>query len=190
MIAPPGQSRRARATGARPARALLLPRLLAAASDVTALFGGSRTGAPTGGLHAHDVGEKRPPQRLAEDRGRELDRTGFALRLRDDARTDRGALLLVGHHSRSRGARLRLSAGVFADHDRTAIGARHGAAQEDQILIGSHLDDLEVGHRHPLVAHPARHALTLEHASGKRPVTDRAAVAEVLVRTVRARESR
>src|SRR5688572_26102681 len=78
---------------------------------------------------------------------------------------------------------------MLANDDGAAVRARNRAAEEDEILIRTDLDDLEVGDGHALVTHAARHALTLEDAPRIGAVTDRPAVTEILVGAVRAGET-
>ena len=53
---------------------------------------------------------------------------------------------------------------VRPDLDDAALRAGHGAADEQQVLVGDHVDDLEAALGHALVAHLARAANALEHA--------------------------
>src|SRR4029077_16981097 len=61
-----------------------------------------------------------------------------------------------------------------ADDDAAARGARHGTADEQQVPLEVHLDDLEVFHGAVDAAHAAGHALAREHASRRLALADRA----------------
>src|SRR4051812_47830631 len=67
-----------------------------------------------------------------------------------------------------------------------ALGAGHGAADEQQVVGRDHLDDLEAALGDALVAHLTGHLLTLEDAGGPGGGADRAGGAHV-VRAVRLR---
>src|SRR3954470_5836821 len=61
-----------------------------------------------------------------------------------------------------------------------ALGARHGAAHEHQVLAGDQLDDREAELGHAPAAHAAGAANALEHARGRRRGADRARGAHVV----------
>src|ERR687887_1717746 len=67
-----------------------------------------------------------------------------------------------------------------------ALGPRHGAADEHQVLVGDQLDDRQALLRDAPAAHLAGAADALEHARGRRRGADRAGGAHV-VRAVRLR---
>src|SRR4051794_15415401 len=70
--------------------------------------------------------------------------------------------------------------GIGADLHCPALGARHGAAQQEQVLVGDHVDDGEALLGHALVAHLARAADSLEHAGRGGGRADRARGAHVV----------
>src|SRR3954469_1799445 len=70
--------------------------------------------------------------------------------------------------------------GIGANLHSPALGARHGAAQQEQVLVGEHVDDGEALLGHALVAHLARAADSLEHAGRGGGRADRARGAHVV----------
>src|SRR5262249_10860519 len=64
--------------------------------------------------------------------------------------------------------------------DRAALRPRHGAADEQQVAVGYHVDDLEALLSDALVAHLARAADALEHARGRGRGADRTRRAHVV----------
>src|SRR5579885_1270404 len=78
--------------------------------------------------------------------------------------------------------------GMPDDHDST-FGPGNRAGDDDCIILGQHLQHLQVGHRHRFIAHLTRHPQALEHAARKRAVADRTAMAEVFVVTLRPGEA-
>src|ERR1041384_4188165 len=71
-----------------------------------------------------------------------------------------------------------------SDDQQTAPRAGHRPAHEEHVVVWAHGDDREILRGDSLIAHVPRHTLVLEDTSGMRTVADRAAVAEILVRTV------
>src|SRR5262249_52486301 len=70
-------------------------------------------------------------------------------------------------------------------HEHVAVGgAGDVAADEEDVLVGEDVEELEVLDGLPLVAHVAAHALALVDAAGREAAADRAAVAEGLVASV------
>src|SRR5207249_503393 len=78
---------------------------------------------------------------------------------------------------------------AFVDHDRAVARPGHGTAHEEEVIVRAHRDHLQVAGRHALGPVAAGHPLALEHAAGEGAVPDRATVAEVFVRAVRAGEA-
>src|SRR6185312_2618325 len=76
--------------------------------------------------------------------------------------------------------------GIGADLHRAALRAGHGAADEHQVVLRDHLDDLEALLRHASAAHVTGAADALHHARRPRGGADRARGADV-VRAVRLR---
>src|SRR3954452_11035873 len=66
------------------------------------------------------------------------------------------------------------------DLDDGALVTRNRAAQQQDVLVGEHVDDLEAALRDALVAHLARTADALEHARGSGRGADRARGAHVV----------
>src|SRR5690349_2334997 len=84
----------------------------------------------------------------------------------------------------------RTGASAIGAHLHHAVArARHGAAHEQQVLVGVDAHDLQALLRHALVAHLARAADALEDARGISRGTDRAGRAHI-VRAVRLRARR
>src|SRR4029450_2587408 len=81
---PADPDRRARAAGARPTRALLTPRLLAAAADVAARLGRRGPRTPVGALHVDDLVEQMAAHRAIEHTDGQGDLAGRLLGLIDD----------------------------------------------------------------------------------------------------------
>src|SRR3954447_20692512 len=75
---------------------------------------------------------------------------------------------------------LAISLSLRPDLDDGALGAGNGAAQQDQVLVGDHVDDLEAALGDALVAHLARAADALEHARRRGRCADRARGAHVV----------
>src|SRR4051812_37543476 len=73
--------------------------------------------------------------------------------------------------------------------DGAALGSRHGAAQQQQVLVGDHVDDGQPALGDALVAHLARAADALEHARRRGRGADRSRGAHV-VRAVGDRATR
>src|SRR3954447_13975043 len=69
--------------------------------------------------------------------------------------------------------------GIGADLHGGALGARDGAADEHQVLVGDELDDRQALLGDALAAHAAGAADALEHARGGRRGADRARGAHV-----------
>src|SRR5688572_22121699 len=86
-------------------------------------------------------------------------------------------------------AMARLAVNRLADEEPAVARARDRTFDEDDVLVRAHVDDRQIEGRPPHPAHLSGHALILEDAPGMGAVTDRAAVAEVLVRTVRTGET-
>src|SRR5439155_24131899 len=63
------------------------------------------------------------------------------------------------------------------------------AGNEDRVFFRQQIDHAQVVYRRRFVAHLPRHPEALAHAARIRPVSDRAAVAKVLVRSTRAGKS-
>src|SRR5207302_11011674 len=74
---------------------------------------------------------------------------------------------------------------LFKNLDVTIDMARDRAADQKQIRLGNHLNDAKVFHRHPLSAHPARHAHALKDPRRKGAGTDRAWCPSPIALTVR-----
>src|SRR3954451_13429427 len=70
--------------------------------------------------------------------------------------------------------------GIGADLHGPALGPRHGAAQQEQVLVGDHVDDGEALLGHALVAHLARAADALEDAGRRGGCPARARGADVV----------
>src|SRR5262249_47310158 len=66
----------------------------------------------------------------------------------------------------------------------------YGPAQEEEVLFRAHGHDGEIADGHVVRTPATRHPLALEHATGERPVADRAAVPEVFVRPARPGKAR
>src|SRR5262245_50854838 len=89
----------------------------------------------------------------------------------------------------STGALLAAMRHVLPDLEQAALGAGHGALDEQQPTLRVHRVDDETDLRAPLPAHPAGHPHALEDARGRRGGADRARLADV-VRPVRDRAAR
>src|ERR1700760_2605399 len=74
--------------------------------------------------------------------------------------------------------------GIGPHLHRAATRAWNGAAQEQQVLAGDHLDDGQATLGHPSAAHPPRSANALEAPRGRGRGSDRARPTDV-VRAVR-----
>src|ERR1700688_3427515 len=70
-----------------------------------------------------------------------------------------------------------------------AVGTRHRAGNHNRVIVGENLEHFEVEYAGGRIAHLSRHPHPFAHAARIRAVADRAAVAEVLVSAVRAREA-
>src|SRR6185437_14619749 len=73
---------------------------------------------------------------------------------------------------------------VIDDHHR-AVRAGHRTRDQDRVIVGQNLEHPQIHHRGALVTQLPRHPHPLAHAARIRAITDRAAVAEILVRAVR-----
>src|SRR5262249_51799441 len=73
----------------------------------------------------------------------------------------------------------------FLDHDVAAVGPRHGAVDQQQVVLGVDPHQPYVAHRAPLVAVLAGHAAALGDVTGKLALADRARVAVHLLHAVR-----
>src|SRR3954470_18895762 len=73
-----------------------------------------------------------------------------------------------------------MALGLSPALDDGALRARNRAAQQKDVLIGEHVDDLETALGDALVAHLARAADALEHARRRGRRTDRARGAHVV----------
>src|ERR1700733_14678807 len=103
-------------------------------------------------------------------------RGGFLRRLERVLRAD---LFLANALTLVRRAR-----GGLGHDDVLVRRAGHRAADEDAVVVGQDLEQLEVLRRDALVAHLAGHALALVDALRSQPATDRSTVTVVLVRAV------
>src|SRR4029079_12801429 len=110
--------------------------------------------------------------------------TGCSL-LRRLERVLRANLFLADALALVRGTRRRLG-----DDDVLVLRTGDRAAHEDAVLVREDLEQLEVLDRDLLVTHLTRHALALVDALRGEAAADRAAVAEILVRTVGAGHAR
>src|SRR5579885_704361 len=70
------------------------------------------------------------------------------------------------------------------DHD-PAVGSGHAAGDGNSLVIGENFEQFKVLHGRGFVAQLTGHPKSLAHAAGKRAITDRAAVAEILVGAAR-----
>src|SRR3954452_14087474 len=70
--------------------------------------------------------------------------------------------------------------GIGADLHSPALGPRHGAAEQEQVLVGDHVDDGQALLGHALVAHLARAPDALEDARWRGRRADRARGAHVV----------
>ena len=186
--------RRTSRAGARASGALLPPRLFAAARDEAAGLGRRGPGAPVRQLHPHRFMQQRlcrrsrpktapatsiSPTALARGRKeRHLDRC--------DAAASRSCAQPL---TAPPPAAMRVLGRVHDDHHR-AVGPGHRARHHDRVVFGQNLDHLadSASWRVSLPIWPAIR-MPLRTRPGIRAVTDRAAVAEILVRAVRARKA-
>src|SRR5215207_5665919 len=84
---------------------------------------------------------------------------------------------------------LAIALALGPDLDGAALGPRYGSADQQQVLVGDHVDDLEPALGLALVAHLARTADALEDPRRRRGGADRARCAHV-VRAVADRAAR
>src|SRR5208282_721127 len=91
----------------------------------------------------------------------------------------------IGHPHIGAAAR----AGGVMNDEQSAVGSGHRARDDDCVVAGKYLEHLEIQDGGSLIAHLPRHPHPFAHASGIRAVTDRSAVAEILVGAVRAGEA-
>ena len=145
-------------TGA--AGALLAVWLLAAAANLAAGLGVVRADAAAGELRGHDLVEHGLVHRRAEEIVMQLDAADAGPR----------AVVKGGRWHRS----------GLPDQDQAAPGTGQAALDEEQVLLGVGTDDLDLLRRRLLVAHVARHAHALVHATGGRARADRARLAMVV----------
>src|SRR3954466_14697282 len=75
---------------------------------------------------------------------------------------------------------LAISLTLRPDLDDGALRAGNGAAQQDQVLVRDHVDDLQAALRDALVAHLAGAAAALEHPRRRRGRADRTWSAHVV----------
>src|SRR5271155_4370425 len=76
------------------------------------------------------------------------------------------------------------------NHEQGAVGSGHCARNHNRVVLGKYLDHFEIENGRSRVAHLTRHPHPLAHAPGIRTVTNRSAMAEIFVGSVRAGESR
>ena len=157
-----GELRRADRALAGAAGALLLVGLAATAADLAAGLGGVGALARGRLLGDDDLVDQRDVDLDVEDLGGQVDLHGL-------------------------GSHLGQPSWLFAavrSHDQAALGAGHGALDQDQALLGVDRVHGEVLGGDGVGTHPAGHPDALEHATGGGAGADRARLAVVAVGTV------